>query len=169
MAELYRKSVEEFRVSTKNPIYIILENIRSMYNVGSIFRTGDAFLIQSIYLCGFTPIPPHRDIQKTALGATETVDWKYFKTTQEAISDLQKQNITCYAVEQTKNSILLPQFIWDHNPIGLIFGNEVDGVSQTTIDSCQGVIEIPQHGMKHSLNISISTSIVLWDILNKSF
>ena len=166
MDGLYRKSVEEFNQTQKIPIYIVLDNIRSMHNVGSVFRTADAFLIQSIFICGFTPSPPHREIQKTALGACDTVQWQYFKSTELAIQFLQQKNIPCIAIEQTENSTLLNHFTWDKKPIGLIFGNEVDGVSQEIINVCTDVIEIPQHGTKHSLNISISSAIVLWHLLH---
>ncbi|MCX8481369.1 MAG: RNA methyltransferase [Sediminibacterium sp.] len=166
MDGLYRKSVEEFKQIQKIPIYIVLDNIRSMHNVGSVFRTADAFLIQSIFLCGFTPSPPHREIQKTALGACDSVHWQYFNSTELAIQFLQQKNIPFFAIEQTENSTFLNNFIWDKSPIAFIFGNEVEGVSQEIINVCKDVIEIPQHGTKHSLNISISTAIVLWHIMH---
>jgi tRNA G18 (ribose-2'-O)-methylase SpoU len=165
MTELNRKSVEAFHASQKTPIVVILDNIRSMHNVGSVFRTADAFLLQSICLCGFTPQPPHRDIHKTALGATETVHWQYFATTAEAVQQLKAQGYHIFAVEQTQGSTPLHQFAAaGHLPLALIFGNEVSGVDETLLPYCTGSIEIPQWGTKHSLNISVSTGIVLWEL-----
>jgi 23S rRNA (guanosine2251-2'-O)-methyltransferase len=166
--ELDRKSVEEFHDSEKTPIVLVLDNVRSMNNVGSVFRTADAFLIEGIYLCGFTPVPPHREIQKTALGATETVLWKHFASTSEAISELKKEGRKIFAIEQAEKSISLSDFSAAKNEkLALVFGNEVEGVQQEIINDCDGVIEIPQYGMKHSLNISVSAGIVLWDISEK--
>ncbi len=166
--ELDRKSVEEFHHSEKIPIILLLDNVRSMYNVGSVFRTADAFLIEGIYLCGFTPTPPHREIQKTALGATETVEWKHFASTAEAISELKKAGRKIFAVEQAEKSVSLADFTPDKKEkMVLVFGNEVEGVQQEIVDQCDGVIEIPQYGMKHSLNISVSAGIVLWNISEK--
>ncbi|HLG04079.1 MAG TPA: RNA methyltransferase [Bacteroidia bacterium] len=163
--ELPRKSVNEFRRSEKNPVALILENVRSMNNVGSVFRTADAFLLEKIYLCGFTPCPPHREIHKTALGATETVQWKNFQNTADAITELKNEGYTIFAVEQTVKSIPLQKFTVPGNKkTGLIFGNEVDGVRQETIHLCDGTIEIPQLGTKHSLNISVSVGIVTWEL-----
>ena len=168
MDALNRKSVPEFRDAEKTPLILILDNIRSMHNVGSVFRTADAFLLQGIYLCGYTPVPPHRDIHKTALGATETVQWKYFRHVTDAISQLKKENYSIYAVEQTDDSILLQNFgPADDRPLALIFGNEVSGVSEDALSLCDGCIEIPQYGMKHSLNISVSAGIVVWEVFNK--
>lgn len=167
MDELGRKSVEEFKASEKMPIVVVLDNIRSMHNVGSVFRTTDAFLLESICLCGYTPQPPHRDINKTALGATETVAWKYYPTTQEAIEQLKAEGYSLYAVEQTENSILLQDFnkIEGIKKLAVVFGNEVDGVDADVIAKCDGCIEIPQLGMKHSLNISVAAGIVLWELV----
>lgn len=167
MDELGRKSVEEFKASEKMPIVVVLDNIRSMHNVGSVFRTTDAFLLESICLCGYTPQPPHRDINKTALGATETVAWKYYPTTQEAIEQLKAEGYSLYAVEQTENSILLQDFnkIEGIKKLAVVFGNEVDGVDAEVIAKCDGCIEIPQLGMKHSLNISVAAGIVLWELV----
>lgn len=168
MDELNRKSVDEFRQSDKMPIVVVLENIRSMHNVGSVFRTADAFLIQRIYLCGYTAQPPHRDIHKTALGATETVEWEYFKDTTKAIHELQDLGYKVYAVEQTEGSYLLNQVQMEANDkIAVIFGNEVEGVSNEALKLCNGCIEIPQMGMKHSLNISVAAGIVLWELVRK--
>lgn len=166
MEELNRKSVEEFRSSDKIPIIAVLENIRSAYNVGSVFRTADAFLLQGIYICGYTAYPPHKEIKKTALGADETVDWKYFKTTKEAIEELRKEGYSVFAVEQAESSRLLQQVIFKKNEkLAVIFGNEVTGVDQTTIQLTDGCIEIPQLGMKHSLNIATAAGVVLWEFV----
>jgi 23S rRNA (guanosine2251-2'-O)-methyltransferase len=165
MDELGRKSVEEFRRSEKIPIIILLENIRSMHNVGSVFRTADAFLIQGVYLCGYTPQPPHRDIHKTALGATETVNWKYFPDGLSAIDTLRQEGFAVYAIEQAEGSIPLNRVVPGEKRIALIFGNEVEGVSDAVISACDGCVEIPQWGMKHSLNVSVATGIVLWELV----
>lgn len=165
MEELNRKTVGEFKASAKFPVIVVLDNIRSMHNVGSVFRTADAFLAQGIYLCGFTPRPPHRDIQKTALGATETVEWKYFATTLEAVRELKKLGYAVFAVEQVEKSIPLQEFsLAATGKLAVIFGNEVSGVDQEVLHLCEGSVEIPQWGMKHSLNISIAAGIVLWEL-----
>ena len=165
MAELNRKSVEEFKGSDKMPIVVVLENIRSAYNVGSIFRTADAFLLESIYICGYTAHPPHKEIKKTALGADETVHWKHFKHISEALKELKNDGFTIYAVEQAANSIQLNQFSQLNQKIAVIFGNEVTGVEQSTMEQCDGCIEIPQLGMKHSLNVSVAAGVVLWELV----
>ncbi len=166
--ELDRKTQDEFRNAEKNPIIILLDDVRSMNNVGAVFRTADAFLIEAIYLCGFTPVPPHREIQKTALGATETVVWKHSESALETIRQLKATGWKIYAIEQAENSISLSGFIPAENEkLVLIFGNEVEGVQQELVNESDGVIEIPQYGMKHSLNISVSVGIVVWDILEK--
>ncbi len=166
MEELNRKSVEEFRESEKIPIVVVLENIRSAYNVGSVFRTSDAFLLESIYICGYTAHPPHKEIKKTALGAEETVQWKYFKKTREAVEHLRKGNYRIYSVEQTMNSHPLQQIKFKKNEkLAVIFGNEVTGVEQSTIELTDGCIEIPQLGMKHSLNIATAVGVVLWEFV----
>ena len=166
MDELNRKSVNEFRQSEKTPVIIVLDNIRSMHNVGSVFRTADAFLIKAVYLCGYTPQPPHRDIHKTALGATETVDWQYFATTVRAVESLKSDGFSVYAVEQTEGSIPLQEFeLPDAGQLAVVFGNEVSGVSEDALGLCDGSVEIPQWGMKHSLNISIAAGIVLWELV----
>lgn len=166
MAELERKSVEEFKGSAKFPIIVVLENIRSAYNVGSVFRTCDAFLIEAIYIIGYSAKPPHKEIKKTALGAEETVLWKHFKTTKEAIEELKKEDYKVYAVEQAENSYKLHAASFRQNErIAVIFGNEVTGVEQSTIDRCDGCIEIPQLGMKHSLNIATAAGVVLWELI----
>lgn len=166
--ELHRKSIEEFKKADKQPIVIVLDNVRSLNNVGSVFRTADAFLIEAIYLCGITGIPPHREIQKTALGATESIHWEYFKTTNEAFKKLKKDKYKLVALEQTENSISLKNYRWNHHErTALIFGNEIKGVHQEIINQCDCSIEIPQLGTKHSFNISVSVGIVLWDLFNK--
>lgn len=164
MDELNRKSIDDFRKSDKIPIIVILDNIRSMHNVGSIFRTGDAFLIDGIFLCGYTPQPPHRDINKTALGATETVTWEYFPSTLEAVRLLKERGRTVYAIEQAENSIPLHLLPAKTGGIAVIFGNEVEGVGDEALKLCDGCIEIPQFGMKHSLNVSVAAGIVLWEL-----
>ncbi|MEO5909188.1 MAG: RNA methyltransferase [Ginsengibacter sp.] len=164
MEELNRKSVDEFKESEKNPVIAVLENIRSAYNVGSVFRTADAFLIESIYITGYTARPPHKEITKTALGAQDSVNWKYFETTNEAIGDLKKKGYKIYAVEQVTDSISLENVIdLNAKKIAFIFGNEVTGVDEKIISMCDGCLEIPQFGMKHSLNISVAAGIVLWE------
>jgi 23S rRNA (guanosine2251-2'-O)-methyltransferase len=166
MEELNRKSVEEFRISDKIPIIAVLENVRSAYNVGSVFRTADAFLIEAIYICGYTAFPPHKEIKKTALGADDTVTWKHFKNMSDAIEEIRKLGYKVYAVEQAKDSYKLQAISYERDEkIAVIFGNEVTGVEQSTIEQCDGCIEIPQLGMKHSLNISVAAGIVLWELV----
>jgi 23S rRNA (guanosine2251-2'-O)-methyltransferase len=164
MDELGRLSVNDFKQAPKHPLIIVLDNIRSMHNVGSVFRTADAFLAEAICLCGYTPQPPHRDIHKTALGATETVDWLYFPSTLEAVQDLQKRGYRIFAVEQAEGSISLEKFSANGDKTALVFGNEVGGVDAEVLKICDGCIEIPQWGTKHSLNISVAAGIVLWKL-----
>nr|WP_294775887.1 RNA methyltransferase [uncultured Flavobacterium sp.] len=166
--ELDRKSIADFKEAEKTPITIILDDIRSLHNIGSVFRTADAFLIEKIYLCGITAIPPNKEIHKTALGATETVTWEYQKEVTDVIQNLKKENIKVFAIEQVENAVFLQNFTVDKkNRYALVFGNEVYGVSQKAIELCDGSIEIPQIGTKHSLNISVSAGIVVWDIFQK--
>ena len=166
MEELGRKSVDEFKQAEKFPIIVVLENIRSAYNVGSVFRTCDAFLIEAIYIVGYSARPPHKEIKKTALGAEETVSWKYFKTTAEAIEELRIKKYRVYAVEQAEGSYKLHAANFKQNEkIVVIFGNEVTGIEQSTIQLCEGCIEIPQFGMKHSLNIATAAGVVLWELV----
>ena len=168
MAELGRKSVEEFKESNKFPIIIVLENIRSAYNVGSVFRTADAFLVEAIYIIGYTSQPPHKEIKKTALGAEETVHWKHVDTSAEAIADLRENGYNVYAVEQAEGSFKLNAIDFDADEkIAFIFGNEKAGVEQSTISLCDGCIEIPQLGMKHSLNIATAAGVVLWELVRQ--
>jgi len=164
MDDLNRKSAEEFKKASKLPMVVVLDNVRSMNNIGSVFRTADAFLLEAIYLCGVTAQPPHREIQKTALGATETVNWKHFETTIDAVNSLKAKGYKVYAVEQADQSIMLDKFTPAEGKIALVFGNEVNGVDQAVIDICDACVEIPQFGTKHSLNISVSVGIVVWEV-----
>lgn len=164
--ELDRKTVDEFKRSEKIPVIVVLENIRSMHNVGSVFRTADAFLIEAIYICGYTAQPPRKEIDKTALGATETVEWKYFTSAKDAIEELKNNQYKIFAIEQVDKSISLEKLSEvNTGKVALIFGNEVSGVEAGTIALCDGCIEIPQFGMKHSLNISVAAGIVLWEMV----
>ena len=166
--ELERKSVGDFKEATKTPLIIVLDDIRSLHNIGSVFRTADAFLIEKIYLCGITAIPPNKEIHKTALGATETVAWEYQKDILATINTLKKEGVSVFAIEQVENAIFLQDFSVEPNKkYALIFGNEVYGVAQKAIELCDGTIEIPQLGTKHSLNISVSAGIVVWDLFRK--
>ncbi len=163
-SELGRKNIEDFKKADKSPVIIVLDNVRSLNNIGSIFRTADAFLVQSIYLCGITACPPHRDIQKTALGASDSVDWKYFEKTSEAVDELKKENFKIISIEQVQASVSLEDFQPDSNKkYAFVFGHEVRGVAQEIVDMSDICVEIPQFGTKHSFNIAISTAIVLWD------
>lgn len=167
-SELERKSVEEFKTAEKTPLIIVLDDIRSLNNIGSVFRTADAFLVEKIFLCGITATPPNKEIHKTALGATDTVEWKYFKTAEEAIAELKQKHIEVWSVEQVENAVMLHEFeVKQNRKYALIFGNEVKGVSEKAIGLSDGFIEIPQLGTKHSLNISVSAGIVVWDLVNK--
>ncbi len=166
--ELCRKSISEYKSANKIPVVVVLDNVRSHNNVGSIFRSCDAFLVEEIILCGITAIPPHRDIQKTALGATESVSWKYFKGTVEAVLFLKRQGWTAVAIEQVEGSIELQDFVVERDKkYALIFGHEVTGVSQEVINICDAFVEIPQFGTKHSFNIAVSAGIVLWEFSRK--
>lgn len=166
--ELPRLSKEEFKKHQKTMVVIVLDNVRSHLNVGSVFRTADAFLIEAIYLCGITGVPPHRDIHKTALGATDTVAWKYFATPAEAIETLKKDGFKIIAIEQAENATLLDAFMpVKGEKYGVVFGNEVDGVEQGVVSVADRVVEIPQYGTKHSLNIAVSVGVVVWDLVNK--
>ena len=167
-SELNRLSVEDFKSAKKSPIIIVLDNIRSLNNIGSIFRTADAFLVDHIYLCGITATPPNKDIQKTALGSTNSVSWSYEKDTLSLVKKLQSKKIKVIAVEQVENSIMLQDFKTFKNDVyALVFGHEVKGVSQKVVSQCNIALEIPQHGTKHSFNISVSCGIVLWELFSK--
>lgn len=168
VTELKRKTLDEFKSAEKNSIIVVLDNIRSLNNIGSVFRTSDAFLVKKIILCGITATPPHRDIQKTALGATDSVDWEYSKKTIDAIKKLKDDSWKIISVEQAENSTMLEDFnINRTDKYVLVFGNEVNGVDQNVIDISDACIEIPQFGTKHSLNISVSAGIVIWEMFSK--
>lgn len=168
MEELERLSIEEFKEVKKSPIVLVLDNIRSLNNVGSAFRTGDAFRVEKIYLCGITGTPPHRDIQKTALGATESVEWEYFSNTTEALEKLKTEGYINCALEQVDRSVMLQNFKPEPaKKYALIFGNEVFGVEEDVLKACDHVLEIPQLGTKHSLNISVTLGIAVWDLMVK--
>jgi tRNA G18 (ribose-2'-O)-methylase SpoU len=167
ITELHRISPETFRVARKIPLIVVLDNVRSLHNVGSIFRTSDAFRIQAVYLCGITATPPHPEIHKTALGAEDSVEWTYFENTLDALDILHRQHYTLVAVEQTDDS-RPPQHLPPADaPYAIVLGNEVHGVSQAVIDRCDRCIEIPQAGTKHSLNVSVAAGIVLWEFFNQ--
>lgn len=167
-SELDRKSIEDFKTAKKTPIIVVLDDIRSLHNIGSVFRTSDAFLIEKIYLCGITATPPNKEIHKTALGATETIVWEYQENVLEVILNLKKENVSVFAIEQVENSIFLNDFeVEIDKKYALVFGNEVFGVNQNAVEICDGTIEIPQLGTKHSLNIAVSAGIVVWDLFSK--
>jgi 23S rRNA (guanosine2251-2'-O)-methyltransferase len=166
--QLNRLSVDEFRASDKLPVIAVFENVRSAYNVGSLFRTADAFLLEAVYLVGYTAFPPHKEIRKTALGAEDTVSWKHFKNMEEAIEDLRAVGYRIYAVEQAEGSRMLQDLsVKEGEKLAVIFGNEVTGVEQATIALCDGCIEIPQLGMKHSLNVATAAGVVLWEMVRQ--
>ena len=166
MEELNRLTVDEFKQSEKIPVIAVLENIRSAYNVGSVFRTADAFLLEAIYICGYTCQTPHKEIKKTALGAEDSVTWQHFDNAPTAIEQLKSEGYKVYAIEQAVNSYALQSVDFKSiEKVAIIFGNEVSGVEQSTIELCDGVIEIPQFGMKHSLNIATAAGVVLWEII----
>ncbi|WP_281979467.1 RNA methyltransferase [Tenacibaculum mesophilum] len=167
-SELGRKTVEEFKQTNKTPIIVVLDNIRSLNNVGSVFRTSDAFLIEKIYLCGITATPPNKEIHKTALGATESVDWEYVQNTIDLVEKLQAENVKVLSIEQAENSTMLDTFTPEiDQKYAVVFGNEVKGVQQKVVSASDTCIEIPQLGTKHSLNISVSCGVVLWDLFTK--
>jgi len=167
-SELGRISATVFKEEKKTPIIIVLDNIRSLNNIGSVFRTADAFLIEKIYLCGITATPPHKDIQKTALGATDSVDWEYAEDTEALIVHLKEQGVHVASIEQAEAAVELQNFtVETATTYALVFGNEVKGVQQTIVSMSDTVIEIPQYGTKHSLNISVSAGVVLWDLFCK--
>jgi tRNA G18 (ribose-2'-O)-methylase SpoU len=167
-SELNRKTVAAFKEAPKTPLILILDDVRSLNNIGAVFRTADAFLIQKIYLCGITATPPHKDIHKTALGATESVDWEYHKEAAEVVKQLKDKKKIVYAIEQAEGALSLENFkIAPNEKYAFVLGNEVKGVSQAIVNQCDGVIEIPQEGTKHSLNIAAATAVVLWDFYQK--
>ena len=167
-SDLNRLSLDSFKAAEKSPLIIILDNIRSLNNVGSVFRTADAFRVKHIYLCGITATPPHKDIQKTALGSTDSVDWSYAENTQSIVKKLQSEKVKVIAIEQAENSTELQSFVpQKKTTYALVFGHEVKGVSQDVVNGCNGIIEIPQYGTKHSLNVAVSSGVVLWDLFSK--
>ncbi len=167
-SELKRIDIQTFKAQDKTPIIVVLDNIRSGNNIGSVFRTSDGLLIQAIYLCGYTATPPNKEIQKTALDADKSVHWEYFDKTEQAIEKLKADGYKVYAAEQVNESIMLPDFQASTNhPVAVVFGNEVKGVQQKVVDLCDGAIEIPQFGTKHSFNISVSAGIILWYLFSK--
>jgi tRNA G18 (ribose-2'-O)-methylase SpoU len=164
ITEMNRLTVEEFKDEKKTPLVVVLDNVRSLHNVGSVFRTADAFLVEAVYLCGITSTPPHAEIHKTALGAENTVDWKHFEDTHVALAELKAQGYTVFAIEQAEGSTLLPDLKLDATKkYAVILGNEVKGVQQSVVDACAGCIEIPQFGTKHSLNVSVTSGIIIWE------
>jgi len=168
--ELGRKTIADFKSAAKSRLIIVLDDIRSLNNIGSVFRTADAFLIEKVYLCGITATPPNKEIHKTALGATDTVEWEYFEDVTSAVGKLKSDNVAVYAVEQVENATFLNDFtVEPEKKYALVFGNEVFGVSQAAIEACDGCIEIPQLGTKHSLNISVSAGIAIWDLFQKMY
>jgi 23S rRNA (guanosine2251-2'-O)-methyltransferase len=168
ISELKRLTEKQYQEADKSPLVVVLDNIRSCNNTGSVFRTSDALLVEKIYLCGITATPPNKEIHKTALDAEKSVSWEYYEKTEDAVSKLKSEGFTVFAVEQVENSILLPDFHPDKNEkIALVFGNEVKGVQQKVVNLCHGALEIPQYGIKHSFNVSVSAGIVLWDIFQK--
>lgn len=163
VTEMQRISVEEFQSSRKLPLVVVLDHVRSLYNVGSVFRTADAFRLSGVCLCGITACPPHPEIHKTALGAEDSVMWKYYERTEDALSDLQSQGYTLLAVEQCEGSTMIQNFTPDaEKKYAVVLGNEVKGVQQQVVDSCDGCLEIPQFGTKHSMNVSVTAGIVMW-------
>jgi len=167
-SELNRKNIDEFKQSEKTPLIVILDNIRSLNNIGSVFRTSDAFLVEKIYLCGITATPPNKEIHKTALGATDSVEWEYSEETITIVEKLKSENIEIISIEQAENAIMLDDFEIENNKkYAIIFGNEVKGVDQKIVTISDKVIEIPQFGTKHSLNISVSAGVVIWEMFKQ--
>ncbi|KAA6344816.1 putative TrmH family tRNA/rRNA methyltransferase [termite gut metagenome] len=168
ITELNRISPEEFKKVEKLPLIVILDDVRSLHNIGSVFRTSDAFRVESVYLCGITAVPPHPDIHKTALGAEYTVDWKYMKNALDAVEELTQSGYIVYSVEQAKGSVMLDELSLDKSKkYAIVLGNEVKGVQQEVVDHSHGCIEIPQYGTKHSLNVSVAAGIVIWDFFRE--
>ena len=168
ITEMSRLTAEEFKQEKKTPLVVVLDNVRSLHNVGSVFRTADAFLVETVYLCGITSTPPHAEIHKTALGAEHTVVWKYVEDTHQVVETLKTQGYTVFAIEQAIGSTLLPNLQVDSSKkYAVILGNEVKGVQQTVVDACDGCIEIPQFGTKHSLNVSVTGGIIIWEFFKR--
>lgn len=170
ITELNRMSVNEFKESHKMPLVVVLDDVRSLHNVGSVFRSSDAFRVESIYLCGITAVPPQPEIHKTALGAEDTVDWKYYKSAVEAVDNLKADGYKVFAIEQVEGSVMLDKLELDFTEkYAVVLGNEVKGVQQEVVDHCDGCIEIPQYGTKHSLNVSVTAGIIIWEFANRYF
>ncbi|HLP05516.1 MAG TPA: RNA methyltransferase [Paludibacter sp.] len=173
ITEMNRLTVEEFKAEKKTALVVVLDNVRSLHNVGSVFRTADAFLVEAVYLCGITSTPPQAEIHKTALGAENTVAWKYFEDTHQALDELRQKGFTVFAIEQAEGSISLPELkLETARKYAVVLGNEVKGVQQSVVDACDGCIEIPQFGTKHSLNVSVTGGIIIWEFfreMKKSF
>lgn len=164
VTEMHRLTVDEFKESRKLPLVVVLDEVRSLHNIGAVFRTSDAFLVNSIYLCGITATPPHPEMHKTALGAEYTIDWKYFKNTEDAVNELHTMGYTVFAIEQCEGSTMLDKLVLETDKrYAVVLGNEVKGVKQEVVDMCDGCIEIPQFGTKHSLNVSVTAGIILWE------
>lgn len=167
--EMHRLTVDEFKAASKTPLVVVLDNVRSLHNVGSVFRTCDAFRVEAVYLCGITATPPSAEIHKTALGAEDSVEWKYFADATEAVDELQARGTKVFAVEQVANSTMLQNLDTNENErYAVVLGNEVKGVQQTVVDHCDGCLEIPQFGTKHSLNVSVAAGIVVWEFAKKT-
>ena len=167
-SELNRKNIDEFKQSEKTPLIVILDNIRSLNNIGSVFRTSDAFLIEKIYLCGITATPPNKEIHKTALGSTDSVDWEYSEHTIDVVNKLKENSVEIISIEQAENAVMLDDFVVEDNKkYAIIFGNEVKGVDQKIVSASDKIIEIPQYGTKHSLNISVSAGVVIWEMFKQ--
>lgn len=168
ITEMNRLTVEEFKETEKLPLVVVLDEVRSLHNVGAVFRTSDAFLVNSIYLCGITATPPNAEMHKTALGAENTVDWKFFDSTLDAVEELHQLGYTVLAIEQCEGSLMLSDLQLEKDKkYAIVMGNEVKGVQQCVVDNCDGCIEIPQYGTKHSLNVSVTAGIVLWEFANR--
>ena len=168
--DLDRLSTEQYKNTDKLPFVVVLDNVRSLNNIGSVFRTSDAFLVEKIYLCGITATPPHADIHKTALGAEDSVDWAYYENTTDAVKQLKSEGYTVYSIEQVNNSIALQNIVLKSDEkYAVILGNEVKGVQQEVVDMCDGCIEIPQFGTKHSLNVSVTAGLIIWDFFKQLY
>lgn len=168
ITEMNRLTPEEFKSTSKLPLVVVLDNVRSLHNVGSVFRTGDAFLVEAVYLCGISCTPPHAEIHKTALGAEDTVEWQYFSDTLQAVAQLKADGYTVLAIEQAVGSTMLPDLKLDPSlKYAVILGNEVKGVQQSVVDRCDGCVEIPQFGTKHSLNVSVTAGVIIWEFFRK--
>lgn len=165
--EMNRLTIDEFKQAEKMPLIVVLDDVRSLHNVGSVFRTSDAFRVEAVWLCGITATPPHPEIHKTALGAEDSVDWRYFKTADEAVAELHRQGYFVYSIEQVEGSTKLQHLDVPNSPYAIVLGNEVKGVHQSVVDASDGCLEIPQFGTKHSLNVSVTAGIVIWEFARR--